>query len=187
MKRAVSLWLVCIFFSVCFFLPAQATTQPSGTAATTASATQDPAPRAWKRYRYEADGFSTEFPAEPKSTPNDDKSGTRYFTSIENDNIAYFAEVAQLPADLDKTPQAIFEDYAKGSAGATKSEIKSQKPISFHGNTGSEFLLENDTMFLRFRLILVGKKLYQLLVVATKDLMPGAEADRFLDAFQLIK
>ena len=42
-------------------------------------------------------------------------------------------------------------------------------------------------MFLRFRLILVGKKLYQLLVVATKDLMPGAEADRFLDAFQLIK
>jgi|SRR5712671_5775546 len=105
MKRATLSGLLASLFSVFFFLPAKAVVpQPQITSGTPA-ATQSPTPRNWKRYHYDSDGFSVEFPAEPKATTNDNKSGTRYFTGMENDNLAYFAEVAQLPADLTKGTQ----------------------------------------------------------------------------------
>jgi hypothetical protein len=186
MKRAALSGLRVSLFSLFFFLPAKAVVpQPQVTSGAPA-ATQNPAARNWKRYHYDSDGFSVEFPAEPKATTNDNKSGTRYFTGMENDNLAYFAEVAQLPADLTKGTQQIFEDYAKGSAKETKSEMKSQKAISLRGYPGSEFVLESDTLFFHFRLYLVGKKLYQVLAVATKDRVASSEWNRFLDSFELL-
>jgi hypothetical protein len=185
MKRAAFFGLLASLFSLFLLLPAKAVVpQPQITSGVPA-ATQNPAARNWKRYHYDSDGFSVEFPAEPTATPNDNKSGTRYFVGIENDNLAYFAEVAQLSADLTKAPQQIFEDYAKGSAKGTKSEIKSQKAISLRGYPGSEFVLESDTLFLHFRLFLVGKKLYQVLAVASKDRVASSEWSRFLDSFEL--
>ena len=141
----------------------------------------------WKRYRYAADGFSAEFPAEPKASPNDDHSGTRYSTSMENDNFAYFVEKAALPANLNKTPEQVFEGYANGAAGGTNSKIKSQKSISMGSHPGREFVLENDKVVMQFRLYLVGKNLYQVLVVASTSKASRAQTDRFLNSFDLIE
>jgi len=64
--------------------------------------------------------------------------------------------------------------------------MKSQKAISLRGYPGSEFILESDTLSFHFRLYLVGKKLYQVLAVATKDRVAGSEWNRFLDSFELL-
>ena len=187
MNRAALTWLLASLLSISFIAPAEAAVHSSQPATAALPVAQDPAPRAWKRYRYEVDGFSAEFPGEPKTTPNDGNTGTRYFTSLENDNLAYFVERAELPADLDKTPEQIFDGYAGGAANGTKSEIKSQKPISLRSYPGREFILESDTLIMTFRLYLQGKTLYQVLVVATKELAPGAETKRFLDSFEILK
>ncbi len=141
----------------------------------------------WKRYRYDAEKFSVEFPAKPEAKANDSNTGTRYFTSLENDNFAYFVEKAELPADLKKTADEVFEGYVNGAAGGTNSKIKSQKPITLSGYPGREFVLESDTLIMQFRLYLLDKTLYQVLVVATKSMAARAETDRFLNSFEFIK
>lgn len=148
---------------------------------------QGPAGANWKRYSYAADNFTVEFPGEPQAKPNDSNTGTRYFTSMENDNFAYFVEKAELPADLNKTPDQIFEGYLGGAAKGTNSEVKSQKPISLNGHPGREFVLENDKMVLHFRLYLSGKTIYQVLVVASKSMASRAGTDRFFNSFALLK
>jgi hypothetical protein len=142
--------------------------------------------RNWKHYRYDADGFAAEFPAEPQAKENDSKTGTRYFSQLENGNLAYFVEVALLPASLNKTSQQIFDDYVQGAAKGVKGQVKSSSDVSLAGNPGREFTIENDTMVLRVRLYLVQRRLYQILVVGTRDLIAGAETERFQSSFQLL-
>ena len=151
-----------------------------------AAPTQGPAGADWKTYRYVEDNFSADFPAVPQAQPNDGKTGTRYFASLENENFAYFVEKAELP-DLNKTPEQLFEDYVNGAAKGTNSQIKSQKPISLKSYPGREFILESDAVIMHFRLYLIGKKLYQVLVVASKSMASRAETDRFLNSFALLK
>lgn len=143
--------------------------------------------RNWKRYRYDMDHFTVAFPAEPATNGNDSKSGTRYFCTLSNGNLAYFVEKAELPADLNKSSQQVLDDYIQGSAKAVKAQVKSSNPITLHGNPGREFTLENDTMILQFRVYLVQRSLYQVLVAATKDLAPGAEVQRFQSSFDLLQ
>ena len=154
---------VCLIFVVYFLVSASGCSSAGKNE--TASA-QGPAGANWKRYRYAADKFSVEFPGEPQAKPNDNNTGTRYFTSLENDNFAYFVERAQLPADLDKTPEQIFEGYVNGAAGGTNSQVKNQRPISMCGDPGREFVLENEKMIMRFRLYLLEKTIYQVLVLS---------------------
>ncbi|HWG49896.1 MAG TPA: hypothetical protein VN669_09405 [Candidatus Acidoferrales bacterium] len=142
--------------------------------------------RNWKHYRYDADGFTAEFPTEPQAKENDSKTGTRYFSQLENGNLAYFVEVALLPANLNKTSQQIFDDYRQGSAKAVKGQVKAVNDVSLAGNPGREFTIENDTMVLRVRLYVVQRRLYQILVVGTKDLINSAETERFQSSFQLL-
>ena len=47
--------------------------------------------------------------------------------------------------------------------------------------------MENDKMILRFRLYLLDKTIYQVLVVATKSMASRAETDRFFNSFELLK
>ena len=142
--------------------------------------------RNWKHYRYDADGFTAEFPTEPQAKENDSKTGTRYFSQLENGNLAYFVEVALLPANLNKTSQQIFDDYSQGSAKEVKGQVKAVSDVSLAGNPGREFTIENDTMVLRVRLYVVQRRLYQILVVGTKDLINSAETERFQNSFQLL-
>jgi hypothetical protein len=140
----------------------------------------------WKRYRYDADGFTAEFPAEPQAKENDSKTGIRYFSQLENGNLAYFVEAALLPANLNKTSQQIFDDYVKGAANGVKGQVKSSTDVSLGGNPGREFTGENDKLVLHVRLYLVQRKLYQVLVAGTKDLITSAETERFQSSFELL-
>ena len=166
--------------------PGGSTESMAQSGAAQALPTQTRDPHNWKHYRYDADGFAAEFPSEPKTAMNDDKTGTRYFSSLNNGNLAYFVEVAVLPSDLNKTSQQVFDDYAAGAAKGTNTQLKSSNAITLRGNPGREFTLENDKMVLRVRLYLVQKRLYQVLVVVTKDIMDAAETDHFQRGFELL-
>jgi len=183
MKAIVGVVVLCIASQLAISVAGSA--PPKQEAGKTALA--KPSPKQWKRYHYEADGFAIAFPAPPQASPDPGNSGTRYVVSAENDNVAYIAAMAVLPDTLNKTTEKLFDDYVGGASKGTKSEVRSQKAISVGGYAGREILLESDTMFLDVRLILVGKRLYQLEGVATKAYRPGAEIGRFFESFELLK
>ena len=178
---------ICALFSALVLLSPSGLAVPFHGVPAPAYPAQGPAGAEWKRYRYDADRFSVEFPGAPQAKPNDGNTGTRYFTSLENDSFAYFVEKAELPADLNKTPEQIFEGYVDGAAKGTNSTIKNQKAISLNGYPGREFVLESDKLTMHFRLYLLNKTLYQILVVANTSMLSRAETDRFLNSFELLK
>jgi hypothetical protein len=183
LKRALSIELLIAVLALVCVLPARGVAQ--------APTNQVSAPHSrdahdWKRYRYNVDGFTVEFPAEPHTAQHDSKTGTRYFASLDNGNLAYFVEAAVLPADLNKSSMQLFDDYISGAAKGTKSQIKYSKDISLHGNPGREATLENETLVLQFRLYVVQHKLYQVLVVAMKDQADSAETEHFQSSFDLL-
>jgi hypothetical protein len=186
MNRFLHIARCCaVFAGLCFALvtttecEAQSTTAPP-------SNRQSQDAHNWKRYRYDADGFTAEFPTEPQAKANESKTGTRYFSQLENGNLAYFVESALLPANLNKTSQQIFDDYVKGAANGVKGQVRGSSDVSLGGNPGREFTIENDTMVLRVRLYLVQRRLYQILVVGTKALINSAETERFQSSFELL-
>jgi hypothetical protein len=178
------LWSLCVAV-ICIF-PGGCTESIAQSGTAQAGPTQARDPHNWKLYRYDADGFAAEFPSEPKTTVNDSKTGTRYYSSLNNGNLAYFVEIAVLPSDLNKTSQQVFDDYVRGAANATKSQLKSSNAITLSGNPGREFTLENDKLVLQVRLYLVQKRLYQVLVAVTRDMIGAAETDHFRRGFQLL-
>jgi hypothetical protein len=141
----------------------------------------------WKRYRYDVDGFTVEFPAEPYTKPNNRRTGTRYVVSLDNNKIAYMVEASALPADLNKNSQQVLEDYLHGTVKGSKGQVKDSHPITLHGNPGREFILENETMIFRGRVYVVRKTLYQVLIASTRELAGGTEAERFQNSFDLLK
>jgi hypothetical protein len=187
MMKSIASRTLCPLLAAFFVLSPLAFALPSHSGHNPISPSQGPAGAVWKRFRYDADKFSVEFPAEPQAKATDSNTGTRYFTSLENDSFAYFVEKAELPADLKKTADEVFEGYVNGAAVGTNSKIKSQKPISLSGHPGREFVLESDTLVMQFRLYLLNKTLYQVLVVASKNMASRAEADRFLNSFEFLK
>ena len=141
----------------------------------------------WKRYRYDVDGFTIEFPAEPQAQPNDSKTGTRYIAALDNGNVVYLVEAAVLPSDLNKSSQQVLDDYVQGTARGIKGQLKESHPITLRGNPGRDFTLENERIILRGRVYLVQRTLYQLVAAATKELAAGTEAERFQNSFELVK
>jgi hypothetical protein len=68
----------------------------------------------------------------------------------------------------------------------TKGKLINDKEISLDKNTGRAFLIEQDGgQFFNVRVYLVGKRLYQLIVVGPKAEATGANADRYLTSFKL--
>ena len=183
MKRSLSIELRIAIFALLCVLPARGVAQAP---ANPPSAPHSRDAHDWKRYRYNVDGFTVEFPAEPQTQPNDSKTGTRYVASLDNGNLAYFVEAAVLPANLNKSSLQVFDDYINGVIKGTRSQVKYSKDISLHGNPGREFTLENETLVFQFRLYIVQNKLYQVLVVAMKDQADSAEAERFHSSFDLL-
>ena len=138
----------------------------------------------WKRYRFDADKFSAEYPGEPKLSKKGTQTG--YMLSLENDNFAYYVQKADYP-DLNKTSEQFFDDYARGAAQSMKTEPRNQRSISLSGYPGREFTSENERSICKVRLYLVGKTSYAVMVYATKSMASRAETDRFLDSFEFIK
>lgn len=141
----------------------------------------------WRRYHYDADGFTVEFPAEPQTKANGRRTGTRYIVALDNNKLAYLVEASALPSDSKKNSQQVLDDYLHGTVKGTKGQVKDSHAVTLRGNPGREFMLENDTMIFRGRVYLVQKTLYQVVVASTKDLAGVAEAERFQNSFDLLK
>jgi hypothetical protein len=141
----------------------------------------------WKTYTYDTDGFAADFPAEPTSAQNPSKTGIRYVSSLEEGNLAYFVEVAELPANLQKSTKQVFDDYIDGAAKGMSATVKEQHDISQAGYPGREVVMEAKGLTVHLQLILVGRKLYQVLAIAANDRLDRLQHDRFFQGFHLLK
>lgn len=93
-------------------------------------------------------------------------------------------EVAKRPAGprLEKVRDAI-----KGEKGKVHSDKEITVVLGEEKFPGRDVLLETPNGFLRNRMVIVGRRLYQVMVQGSKEVVTSSSADKFLDSFELTK
>jgi hypothetical protein len=148
-----------------------------------------PSAQGWKTYTYTPDGFSVSMPSEPDIAKRnvDTDAGSfelRSYTSTDGDT-AMFVGVCDYGSKTEsKDPNTLLQGAKKGALENSKSQLVSEKQITFGIYPGLTFEGENDQIHFTARFYMVGSTLYETLVVYPLG-KPYANAARFLDSFQM--
>jgi len=139
----------------------------------------------WQQTVSESGGFSFFMPGRPKFETKQLRGRTgRLFPYS-----AYMLDVTSRAfmvsySDYDADTTISLDDAAAGIIGSWEnSTVTDRRRRSFYGYTGLALELETPKYHVRFRLFAVGRRLYQIGLVATRDEFSPAEADRFMDSF----
>ena len=157
----------------------------AGTAAARPDAPAEFASKDWK--------FAAKFPAEPKK--QEQKAAGVAFTmfATEDKNGAYMVGVGDMPIGDNETAEQTKARLDGAEAGAIKNvggKLKDSKDVALgkQKHPGREFTatiakpVEGEV---RARIYLVGKRMYQVMVVGTKEYANSPAATAFLDSFRL--
>jgi hypothetical protein len=137
--------------------------------------------------------FSIKFPGAPQYGSDLGKlNGTtetfqinRFYVSLQNDNVAYMLMYNDYPADADTTsPSALLEQVRAGAADGKT--VLSDDQIVLNGLPGRAFTTRDPKTGYNYdeHAFLVGKRLYQIIVVTGKD-YTAPNRDAFLNSFNL--
>lgn len=108
------------------------------------------------------------------------KGGTVFLVSY----IDASEEVGKQPAGprLDKV-----RDGNKGATGKVVEDKEVTVALGEEKFTGRDLLIETPNGFIRNRAIIVGRRLYQVMVQGTKEVVTSPSADTFFTSFELTK
>ena len=142
-------------------------------------------------------GFSISTPVELKestqSIPTPAGNLELHIFSGETPTRGYIVGYADYPEAVmqQSNPQKMLEGARNGAAAQINGKVLKEEQITLDGNPGVEFLMEgkNDTQeaLSKARMVLVGRRIYQVLVVGGKNDIQEPEMDGFIRSFKLVK
>jgi hypothetical protein len=100
----------------------------------------------------------------------------------------YGANFCDFPAAIKKVPpKQVFDSSRDGAIANLAGKLASEKDIKLGGHPGREIRIEvaNGKQLFRVRVYLVDQRLYQVVILGTKEQATSKEADKFLDSFRL--
>ena len=146
-------------------------------------------------------GFRAKFPGKPqvKQQSQSVAGQTIQFTMfmVESRNWAYMVGVSDMPLPDGETQAQIqrrLDDARDGAVGNIGATLSSSSEITFQGKyPGREFAAKLPPIpngpsdgQIRCRIYLVGKRMYQTMVLGTPKYVNDARATEFLNSFQLL-
>lgn len=144
-----------------------------------------------RMYSYPADGFSAEYPSEPKfekgSCPAGTGSAEFHSYTVATPSIGLMVGACDYGVTLAGTDvDEILKDRQNDSLTRSKMHLLSETKISLGAYHGLQFEAENDQGHIAARYYLVGTVLYKTVVV-TPTGKPNTDSARFLDSFSLLE
>jgi hypothetical protein len=138
-------------------------------------------------------GFKVQMPGKPKER-TENLGGTKLtMYVIEQRNGAYMVGGVDLPIGEGESEEMIQERLNGSRDGALKNvggTLISEKKITLSGKyPGREFSakIPNKNGEIRTKIFVVGRRLYQMVVVGTPSWANSADATKFLNSFELTK
>jgi hypothetical protein len=145
----------------------------------------------WKVYRSDAGRFQADMPGTPSlrtiPVPVDGEKGTAYFTSAYWNGSTYAVMYADYRIDQfdGQSPEELLKTSAEGAMEGHRSF--SNKAIGVAGHPAREYVFQRaDKMFIINRSVLVGTRLYQVIVSTQGTDATRPDIRRFIDSFSLI-
>jgi hypothetical protein len=145
-------------------------------------------------YRTASGGFQVRFP-EGKPPAVEEKTITGggsavHLFKVQYGTSGYIVSYDDFARGSSRTPQAILDGAREGVLESTGGTIDSEHPLTLEGHPGLELAVTATTagitMRQRVRVLLVGGRLYQLLVVAPTWSGATAVEQDFFDSFKLL-
>ena len=117
-----------------------------------------------------------------------------HITSATQGESAFLVIYADYPESVLKAdPQSILAGARSGAVKRMNGQLQSEKKITLNGFAGREFAAtavvgqEKKKMFVRARLYLARRRLYQLIVVGPEKTKPTDAIKTFFDSFKISK
>jgi hypothetical protein len=146
----------------------------------------------WKPFTSKEGGFTILFPGVPAESKQEAKAPTGTVTVTffvaEQGGVTYIAGFSVFSKETMKsrTEQKRLNNARDGAVAAAKGNLKEEKRIHLAKKyPGRELLIQAEKGFIRSRIYAVENRLYQTMVMGTKQQTDAKEATDFLDSFRL--
>lgn len=148
----------------------------------------------WKNFNSPVGRFKAEFPTYPKhkteSVPVPNTQLTlKYdsYTSEEANGTAYLVNVTTFDSQIDTSnPDNNLEGALNGMLSSTQeNKLISSNMSYFSGYHALDFLIQNNTMYLKGKIIMAGKTLYQLVAAYENQNYSESNYNKFINSFAI--
>jgi hypothetical protein len=148
----------------------------------------------WKEFAPKEGRFKVLMPGVPKvydlDTESDFGKGVLHMHRAQVGKTMYAANYCDFPAEIKKTPlKQVYDDSRDGAVANLEGKLVSEKDIKLGDYPGREIRIDvpEGKLLFRSRVYLVDQRLYQAVVLGTKEAATSKEADKFLDSFKLVE
>ncbi len=150
-----------------------------------------------KEFKWEAGKCTVLMPGTPKELPPNKGVGPNGMT-VETHMVlldagkhvyllAYTANADLLKAS-DELKKKALDDGRDAAVRNIKGKLTSEKDVKVAGEPGREIQIEAPGLGIyRARLVIIGDRLYQLVVAGPEEIARSKDADKFLDSFKVTK
>lgn len=147
---------------------------------------------AWRQYSYPEDNFVLSSPSQPALAKQTTQTAlgpmeNRTYLVQLGTNIGFMISASDFKQGKPVSVKAVLESAKKGAADNSKSTISKERDVIVDGNTGVEFVLENQAFHSLVRCFFVDGKLLTIMAIAPADKAIPPEADRLFAGFHLVK
>jgi hypothetical protein len=106
-----------------------------------------------------------------------------------SDQVVYMVTYVDLPDDVAKTPTGPRLDKVRdGNKGGDGKVLTDQDvTIGAEKHPGRDVLIAKPTISLRNRIVIVGNRLYQVMLQGPHGFVTSRDADRFIESFEVTK
>jgi len=136
--------------------------------------------------------FTVQMPGEPKEQTNKVNTAigpidVHMFLSAPDPNTAYIVGYSDYPEEMMKKSESdkILDGARDGAVKNVNGKLDGEKKITIDKHPGRDFQIATEHFEGRNRMYLVNARLYQVMVVGSKEFVTGKDAERFLDSFKL--
>lgn len=157
--------------------------------AVSVAAAQDHSQSNWQQFRSEADGFSIELPAAPKTESRDLGEGqTQKFFTVEIGAETYLASVIQLgPGRVPANPeQAYFDTLMKAYTDGSKTTLRSSRLFTLAGHAGIEGIADAEGSAHLIDIVTAGDRIYLIVYAGAKGQEATPKGTHMRDSFKLL-
>ncbi len=149
----------------------------------------------WQDFSSTIGQFTVQFPSYPTYEPKDYQKGVNASADYHQDlytakgnGVSYSAEKLTFTnaVDLSSNSRVILEALVNAllqKSGDNK--IISSEFTNYQGNEAIDFLVQNNNVYIKGRIILSGQNIYRLLAIYESGNLNGSDYDRFVSSFQI--
>lgn len=136
--------------------------------------------------------FTVQMPPGPKEQNNTVKTAigpieVHMFVCEPDPSTAYIVGYSDYPEAMMKKAdtEKVLDGARDGAVKNVNGKLDWEKKVTIDGHSGRDFALSTERFKGRDRIYLVNDRLYQVMLVGTKDFITSKDGEKFLDSFKL--